>query len=324
MDSQSSTLNIAGLINRLDEIDDEDHKGKMEDIKEPKEDLNDNSKEKTEKRLDVIDIEDRKDEMENIEEPKEDLNENSKEKTEENQSVDDEEIMCPVDNCEERFKRPKDSNTYVQSSLKHFISTHLSKIYKDHAFHKRKSKNAYYCTYEGCSYANESKNSLLRHQAVIHNDLYVKIKKNAQEIVKNLALLAHVRQINNFLCKEWPGWTNCEEFLTEHFYNNINKQSEGDGNDASDVNDAAAVPVAIESMEMDLTNDVAIDVSGAEKEGEAPISNEGHLTNVSKVVMENMDDDINKNDNHINSNNDNVEFKSDEIDIESSSNEVAQ
>jgi len=351
MDSQS-TLNIAGLINRLDEIDDEerkdemenieepkeelienskektderldeiddeDHKGKMEDIKEPKEDLNDNSKEKTEKRLDVIDIEDRKDEMEDIKEPKEDLNENSKEKTEENKSVDDEEIICPVDNCEERFKRQKDSNTYVQSSLKHFISTHLSKIYKDSVFHKRKSKNAYYCTYEGCSYANESKNSLLRHQAVIHNDLYVKIKKNAQEIVKNLALLAHVRQINNFLCKEWPGWTNCEEFLTEHFYNNINKQSD----DASDVNNAAAVHVAIESMEMDVTNDVAIDVS--EKEVEAPISNEGHLTNVSKVVMENMDDDINKNDNHINSNNDNVKFKSDEMNIESSSNEVAQ
>merc|ERR1719394_2286571 len=105
MDSQS-TLNIAGLINRLDEIDDEEHKGKIEDIKEPKEDLNDNSKEKTEKRLDVIDIEDRKVEMEDIKEPKEDLNENSKEKTEENKSVDDEEIICPVDNCGERFKRP--------------------------------------------------------------------------------------------------------------------------------------------------------------------------------------------------------------------------
>merc|ERR1719419_2125317 len=70
---------------------------------------------------------------------------------------------------------------------------------------------------------------------------------------------------------------------------------------------------------MDVTNDVAIDVS--EKEGEAPISNEVHLKNVSKVVM---DDDINKNDNYINSNADNVEFKSDEMNMESSSNEVAQ
>ena len=109
----------------------------------------------------------------------------------------------------------------------------------------------------------------------------MKIKKNAQEIVKNLSLLAHVRQINNFLCKEWPGWTNCEEFLTEHFYNNINKQS----NDASDVNNAAAVHVAIESMEMDVTNDVAIDVS--EKEVEAPVSNEGHLTNNVSTVLYN-------------------------------------
>merc|ERR1719300_2237359 len=151
MDSQSSTLNIAGLINRLDEIEDEESKDEMEDIEEPKEELIENLKEKTDERMDVIDDEDHKGKMEDIKEPKEDLNDNSKEKTEENKSVDNEEIICPVDNCEERFKRQKDSNTYVQSCLKHFISTHLNKIYKDHAFHKRKSKNAYYCTYEGCS-----------------------------------------------------------------------------------------------------------------------------------------------------------------------------